>query len=388
MSLVVDRIKVIDSDTHISEPTDLWTSRVSSKWGDLVPHARTDPRTGREHWYFGGKRFAATGFAAQAGWPKFPPDFPPSLAAADPAAWDVHARLKKMDEYGIFAQVIYPNVGGFGSGNFMRLKDVELQHACVRAYNDFLTDWASVAPHRFGLISALPFWDLEESLREMERCAKAGHRGILFTDQPEYFGLPMLADPHWDRLWAAAQDLGQSVNFHIGSGDVSGLEGHARTGMRANLVRGSVMMFVGNAKSVCEIIVSGICHRYPKLNFVSVESGLGWIPFLGEALDWQWLNYGCRDEHPEMDLLPSEYMKRQVYVSFWFERKSLRAALDVLGPDNIFYETDFPHPTSMAPGPASFALSPRDFIEETLGDLPEEHLQKILHDNAARVYRL
>ncbi len=35
---IVDRIPVIDIDTHIAEPEDLWTSRVSKKWGDLVPH--------------------------------------------------------------------------------------------------------------------------------------------------------------------------------------------------------------------------------------------------------------------------------------------------------------------------------------------------------------
>ena len=35
---ITDRIKVIDIDTHISEPEDLWTSRLSAKWGDRVPH--------------------------------------------------------------------------------------------------------------------------------------------------------------------------------------------------------------------------------------------------------------------------------------------------------------------------------------------------------------
>ena len=38
MAGVFDRYKVIDVDTHVTEPPDVWTSRVSSKWGDLVPH--------------------------------------------------------------------------------------------------------------------------------------------------------------------------------------------------------------------------------------------------------------------------------------------------------------------------------------------------------------
>ena len=38
-SVVLEDYKVIDVDTHVSEPEDLWTSRVSvKKWGDMVPH--------------------------------------------------------------------------------------------------------------------------------------------------------------------------------------------------------------------------------------------------------------------------------------------------------------------------------------------------------------
>ena len=35
---IFDRIRAIDTDTHITEPPDVWTSRVSKKWGDAVPH--------------------------------------------------------------------------------------------------------------------------------------------------------------------------------------------------------------------------------------------------------------------------------------------------------------------------------------------------------------
>jgi predicted TIM-barrel fold metal-dependent hydrolase len=102
-----------------------------------------------------------------------------------------------------------------------------------------------------------------------------------------------------------------------------------------------------------------------------------------------WKECAVTKEHPEYELLPSEYFKRQIYGCFWFEHgPSLNAALEVIGPDNILYETDFPHPTSMSPGPVSTALAPKDFIAENLGHLPTVVLKKILHDNAARVYHL
>ena len=47
-------IPIIDTDTHVVEPPDLWTSRVSSKWGDLVPHvALGRPVAEEEAWFIG-----------------------------------------------------------------------------------------------------------------------------------------------------------------------------------------------------------------------------------------------------------------------------------------------------------------------------------------------
>lgn len=387
---LAERIKVIDSDTHVIEPEDLWTARVSKKWGDLVPHVRWDADKQEDAWFFAEERFAAAAGPAMAGWKEFPPSHPPRLADADPAGWNPVERLKRMDDYGLYAQVLYPNVGGFGSGRFLKLKEPELMLECVRAYNDFLSDWCSADPKRLVPILCVPFWDVEAAVVEIQRAWKNGHKGVLFTSEPDTFGQPPLADPHWNPVWATAQDLGLTINFHIGSGDLSArptgmFEGN---GPQANYAKRTMMLFLDNSRAVAEVVISGICHRFPKLNFVSVESGIGWVPFVLEALDWQWQNSGCVQEHPEYELLPSEYFKRQVYACFWFERASAKAALDVLGPDNVLYETDFPHPTSMSPGPASYAIKPRDFMEQSMAELPEAVVQKILHDNAARLYHL
>jgi len=390
MVAVVERIKVIDSDTHVSEPEDLWTSRVSiAKWGDMVPHVKWDPERNEEAWYFGDDRFAAAAGPAMAGWKEFPPSHPPRMADADPGSWNPVERLKRMDEYGLWAQVIYPNVGGFGSGRFLALKEPELMLQCVQAYNDFLSEWCDTDARRLVPIMAVPFWDVQATVQEIERAWKKGHKGVLFTSEPEAFDQPLLADPHWEPVWSTAADLGLTINFHIGSGDLTQIRGgYKGSGRQANYAKQTTLLFLDNARAVMEVIIAGICHRHPTLNFVSVESGIGWVPFVLEALDWQWLNSGVRQEHPEYDLLPSEYFKRQVYGCFWFERASAKAAIDVLGPDNIMYETDFPHPTSMSPGPASVADVPKDYIEQNLAGLPEDVLRKILHDNAARLYHL
>ena len=390
---VVERIRVVDADAHVSEPEDLWTSRVSSRWGDLVPHVAKSPRRRADGatddvWIFGGEPALPTAMTAIAGSDCYLPDHPATLADAHPAASNASERLRYLDANGLWAQVIYPNVGGFGSGNFLRLKEPELMLECVRAYNDFLVEWCGVDSKRLVPIMALPFWDVGASVAEMERAAKLGHRGVLFGSEPESFGEPLLADPQWDPVWASAQDLGLPVNFHIISG--SGFDlfgGYPGNGPRTNAARSSVGLFLDNSRAICELIASGICHRFPRLNFVSVESGVGWIPFVLEGLDYQWLNMGAHKEHPERDLQPSEYFRRQVYACFWFERESARRVLD-LYPDNFLFETDFPHPTSVAEGPVSTTGKPKDWLERHASGWPEELLRKVLHDNAARLYSL
>ena len=383
-------VKVIDCDTHVIEPYDLWTSRVSvARYGDKVPHIRRDER-GVDMWYSENRSLHPGAQAAAAGWTKAPPDLPPTIDVIDPRIWQPGGRLEIMDEYGIHAAVLYPNVSGFGAGRFSDLEDMELGLLLIQAYNDFLTDFASVAPDRYLPVAALPFWDIELSVAEMARCRAAGHRGVIFSQAPETFGQPRLSDPCWDRLWAAAQDLDMPINFHIGSGDTSNLEMlHESAGMHANFASFPVTFFTGNAKTVATLIGAGICHRFPRLKFVSVESGVGWLPFALEALDWMWGECNVAKEHPEYDLLPSEYFRRQIYGCFWFEHgPGLTTAIELLGADNILYETDFPHPTSMSPGPTSNALPPRRFISDRLGHLPADVLRKLLHDNAAAVYQL
>jgi len=211
---------------------------------------------------------------------------------------------------------------------------------------------------------------------------------VLMCNQPQDHDQPVLRHKHWDPLWAAAQAAGMTMSFHVGGGDLAGLMNDpAEIGFKANFARISTNSFMDNARCITDLICGGVCHRFPDLKMVSVESGAGWIPFVLEALDWQWHNNGVREEHPEYDLLPSEYFRRQIYASFWFEEHGLDAVLDRY-PDNLLYETDYPHPTCQAPGPASSGTHPHLYAEKALAGIADPVLQKVLHDTAAGLYGL
>ena len=156
-------------------------------------------------------------------------------------------------------------------------------------------------------------------------------------------------------------------------------------GRYTNSALGSTWGFLDNSRALGAVIMGGVCDRFPALKFGSVESGIGWIPSYLEAMDWQWLKMGAKDEHPERDLLPSDYFRRQVYGCFWFEKQAARNVLESY-PENWMFETDFPHLTSLAEGPASVAPNVKDWIDETMSAWPEELVRKVLHDNAATLY--
>ena len=256
---------VIDVDTHITEPPDLWSSRLAKKFQSRAPRMVRDPNTGWDVWKIGdGSSPVTVGHTAVAGWKEPFPAAPRTFEETPLAAHDAKARLAYMDTVGIWAMGLYPNVGGFGNEAFLKLGDAELMLDCVRAYNDFQLDWISPDPRRFIPICATPFWDPEASAREIERCAKLGHRGVLFTGEPQKFGQPVLASPHWDPLWAAAQDAGLPVSFHIGSGSLVEEftpERMQAYGISAVNAKTTVGLFLENGKQLNDLLFSGVLAR-------------------------------------------------------------------------------------------------------------------------------
>jgi uncharacterized protein len=380
-------LKVHDVDAHVLEPPDLWTSRMSTKWGDEVPHIKRIDE--QDTWYAGDVRIgAAIGGQAQAGWHAPYPDAPYRYEEAHPAAWQSDARLAWMDENGIYSQVLYPNTIAFHTARLLTM-DAQMRLEIFQAYNDFLSDFCAADPNRLIALANLPWWDLDQSVAELERCHALGHKGLNFGWQFEKTGLPPLRSGYWDPVLKRAEEMGWPVNFHTAFNESfvedQGLAAKAQGMSTIDLTKGSAEAFLANARCISELILGRICERYPTLNFVSVESGVGYIPFLLDSLDWQWTSLSTHLDHPDM-LLPSEYFKRQIYATFWFDPHVGLAA--ELYPDNLMFETDFPHSTSLYPTPNTMAKGPRETINDNLAALPHELVSKLLQDNAAAVYSI
>jgi predicted TIM-barrel fold metal-dependent hydrolase len=145
---------------------------------------------------------------------------------------------------------------------------------------------------------------------------------------------------------------------------------------------GGAMLFLGNARFVINSIYAGIFDRHPNLKMVSVESGVGWVPFILEAMDYEIVE-NAPEQAAALSKKPSEYFKQNWYATFWFEENhgNLQWLIETVGEDNVLFETDFPHPTCIYPDPLGT-------VADKMSKLLPQTRRKVLGENAARLYRL
>ena len=383
----LEGLEIIDTDSHLSEPHDLWTSRASASLHRRLPHVVE--KDGRGHWVV--EEDVVIGTASPASVVKKDGAkargiefFDWEIEDVHRASWDMQARLEVLDRFGIRAQVLYPNVAGFGSQNFMKVEDTDLRRLCATIYNDAMAEIQAETGGRILPMALVPWWKIDECAGEVARAKSLGLRGIVMCSDPDSIGLPDLGDDRWTPFWEVCQDLEMPVNFHIAASETSfnmfGRAAWPSMGMRRRLALGSANLFMENARVIGNLLFSGVLDRFPRVKIVSVESGIGWIPFMLEALDYEWAETASQGE---MNLArpPSEYFKRQVYGCFWFERTAPKRLVDAIGADNLLFETDFPHPTCLYP-------DVREHLAAVTADWSEETRRKVLQDNAAKLYKV
>jgi predicted TIM-barrel fold metal-dependent hydrolase len=387
-------LKVIDADTHYSEPHNLWTSRVPSKYHDLVPHVADDGKGG-QCWRFNGGEllFSSAGSAsvirkdgskaALLDWDIQNGTMP--IMEIHESSYDPVARMEMMDSMGVYAHVIYPNVTGFGAHRLLTLPDRELAFMILSVYNDAVAEMQEISNGRLYPQALIPFWNMDAALKEVQRIhSELKLTGITMSSEPHSAGLPDIVDAHWNPLWELCQELELPVNFHVGSsefGKEAWLKGvwPSLDPIRQHVV-GCVLLEMHNARILANLLTSDLLERFPRLNFVSVESGIGWILYVLERLEYQ-LSEQSLDGRVWEQTSPTDLFHRQVYSCFWFEDAAPSRTLDLLGPGNVLFESDFPHPTCFYPGPVEHALK----VLEPWGP---EATRKVMSENAARLYHI
>jgi predicted TIM-barrel fold metal-dependent hydrolase len=275
--------------------------------------------------------------------------------------------IELLDEAGIDGTVLYPTA--FLS--VCKEKDPEWAIALATAYNSWMADKYLKHSRRLNAMAILPLHDIDESVKELKRAVtQLGFVGVVISANQN----PPLGNHRYDPIYEAAQALDTVVAIHAGG----------PTNRFDMLDKAIEARCLGHPTSqmpqMTDMMFSGVFDRYPKLRFSFMEAGVAWIMFLRDRMHEAYEQWSV--EVPELKREPSEHLTSgQIYFHCEVDELMLPYAVSELGDRTLLYACDFPH---LRPKRVFHDLD--EFRERT--DLPEESKQRILGENARRLYKI
>jgi predicted TIM-barrel fold metal-dependent hydrolase len=196
---------------------------------------------------------------------------------------------------------------------------------------------------------------------------------LCFPENAVPDGLPSFHDAtHWDPIWQACVETGLPVCMHIGSSGYIPIIDPAAEFMP--------VIAVGNVAgmlSMVNLLTTTIFERFPQLQVVWSEAGIGWIPSVLERCDRQLERHKYWSGRAG-ELRPSEIFRRNMIACMVEEPIGLKL-YEMIGVDNIVSETDYPH----ADTPFPYV---QKAYEEVFDGIPADVVDKVSHANAERVF--
>ena len=380
-------IRIVDCDTHFTEPADLWTSHAPAGMKDKMPHVRRIDNS--DQWFVGDKHFGSIGgnVIAKDGNKLLGRLAFQNYDQINPGSYSVKERLQDMDAMGVWAQICFQNGGVTQVGSLLGLNDDPLALAITEIYNDACKERMDDSAGRINCMATLPYWDKALMDREMRRIIDMGIKGITLPDRPErvdrsspYIGPDGKVSPFWEGVFDVCNATSMALNFHLNTSLDANSAIWDNLGFDQKLPIHALLHHVGCAATMSNFMVSGILDRYENLKIGLIESGMGWVPFWLEAMEHQ-LDEFRTAQNRGLKRRPKEYFAKNFWVSYWFEHHGPTKLLEEIGVDRVMFETDFPHPTSLYPGV-------QDKLVATLGGYDYATRKRVLEDNAVELYNL
>jgi len=375
---------LVSCDDHLDInmlPADVWTGRMAQTWGERVPRV-VEQANGSALWMADGQSW---GF-----WSGRPMGFKgpkPIHTAYDRGGIEdttecragvPRLRLEDMNRDSVWAHVV------FGPVTSIPAADEAFMSACYAAYNDWLyEEFCSAAPDRLIGVAMLPPRP-EAALAELQRLAKIG--GVKQANLQIAIAEPRLEDPRWEPLFDLLEQTGIVLSFHVTvfPGVTKAFDKYKGSPGATFL---HAKMFIEQfLDPFVDLFAWGILERHPALKIVIAESGVGWVPWVVEELDYRHMRlWECKtfwDDRGGIphQMKPSDLFKRQVYGTFQQSPTAMRLT-EFWGPDNLLWASDYPHPDSIWPNSVRT-------IGETMGHMAKDDVRGLTGGNAAKLYGL
>ena len=364
--------RLISADSHVNPRKDLWTRSAPQTLRDRVPRVESTPDG--DFWIVDSQITGGVGLDASAGLK--PEQFKPfGLTYKDmrPGSFDPTARLEDMDVDGVGAEVLY-----FGGPVTQYPGDADLRAFIVQAYNDWMVELSAAAPDRLIGLGHVSLVNVEEATAELTRIAKLGLKGFHVDPFPDERGGKPLWDPAHEPFWSLVEETGLPMSFHINIPRSQNLAALVSPdpGVKESFI---ALMPIALDEVMTTLTFTGILARHPRLRFVLVEGGNGWIPYLLERMDQTFEKHRFWTKSVLTEK-PSTYWYRQGHATFIRDLVGV-AERHRAGLRNIMWSTDYPHSDSTWP-------KSREALAEHCRDVPADERALIAGGNAARLYGL
>ncbi|MCU1466966.1 MAG: amidohydrolase family protein [Actinomycetia bacterium] len=341
----------ISTDSHVTEPIDLYAERVDRAYRERVPRIEVVG-----DW----RSLLIEGLRPRKLMPASEREF------AIVGDWDADDRRRDQSRDGVSAEVIFPT---FALQACFASEDAALQLQLCRAYND----WAGETfggRHELLAVGMVPMLDIDGAIVEAQRLAASGFRSLFL---PARVPQRPYNDAEYDRFWAVAQELGLPLTFHSG------------TGHEPRVVRGpggAVVNYILGAQLdgpmvMLTMAAGGALDRFPGLRVVTVETGAAWLGWIMTQADAIYEDHAAFAQ-PKLSLKPSELIRRQAYATFMYDPVAINNRA-ITGVETLMWGNDYPHPEGT--WPASQEVAARQF-----DGVSDADLHAIVAGNAAEVF--
>ncbi len=290
-------------------------------------------------------------------------------------------RLAVLEQQGVHAEVTFPGpvlVGALANAMYLgthKADGLETVWPAIHAYNRWLVDFCAAAPGRRAGVIPLDLHDMDRAVEEIGWARESGlFGGIMLPAMSATSGLRGYADRYYEPLWSACEEHGMVVNLHTGA---SGGPTDARFLYDAEHggLLGLYEVFVFTRRPLWFMILGGVFDRHPDLKVVVTENGVQWLPALERDLEAFFDSHGCAPIRTTLELRPSEYIERNVWLGGSLMKPDEAAMRHEIGIDRLMWGADYPHLEGAVP-------VHREVMRLVLGGLPEEDIRRILGLNA------
>lgn len=379
--MTASRPLVVDMDSHVMEPPDLWLNYLEPRYRHRAIRIERNAN-GVESLIVDNKvllsgRLAALGGAEHDAMQAFTDPGLSYLDGCPKASYDTHARVRLLDDWGVDKGVVFPTIGILWD----KADDPELAMAYARAYNNWQWDFAKPALDRILPIAQIPLYDVDLACEELKRCLKLGFKGMFLA--PEPVGGRRPSNPVFDPLWNLMVDANLPVCVHLivrfdRVVNLSNTQWWDVPRERPDTVfsfgLGGTMQLI---PAVAALVCDGLFERHPGLKVAIVESGAGYVRYLMDRLDEKYARFKASSC---LTRPPSEYIRE----NFWFVMDpgegSIDAQCDLVGEDKFLWGSDYPHIDSH--------LTAMQELHAALAPMAEHRRNRVLGGNARKLFGL